>query len=81
MQDARVAIAMIRHSKQARQLQAERDAHESTRAHHFDALRVSLYLRCKVDKLRGVISNLTAGQHPPIGMDEYSPELEKLEQK
>ena len=81
MQDARIAIAMVRISKQKRELQAAQEAHQTTRQRYSEALQVAQYLKVKVESLRNVIAGLTAGAPLQIVLDGYSYEFEELEHK
>ncbi|KAK3670550.1 hypothetical protein LTR78_009518 [Recurvomyces mirabilis] len=81
MQDARTAIAMIRLSKQKRELRAEKDHHRATRYEHIEALQVAQYLKRKVKSLRNVVAQITAGEQMSIMLQGYSHELEMMELK
>ncbi|KAK4560658.1 hypothetical protein LTR86_005236 [Recurvomyces mirabilis] len=81
MQDARTAIAMIRLSKQKRELRAEKDHHKTTRYEHIEALQVAQYLKHKVKSLRNVVAQITAGEQMSIMLQGYSHELELMELK
>ena len=79
--DARIAIAMVRVSKQKQELNALKEAAATNRIELDETLQVVQYLNIKVQSLRTVVAGLTVGTELKIMLNEYSEDLEGMERR